>query len=109
MTVSIGRRELLAALGGAAVAWPLSAWAQQPAVPVVGSSMERYPLRARYTRSPASRGARPGSYCNALEQFRLAGRQQAINDSSFLDCRNFTLSDRVLSCRRHQIGSPTKR
>ena len=29
MTVTIGRRELLAALGGAAAARPLAAWAQQ--------------------------------------------------------------------------------
>jgi len=31
MTVTIGRRELLAALGGAAAAWSLAAWARQSA------------------------------------------------------------------------------
>jgi len=36
MTVTIGRRELLAALSGVVTAWPLAARAEQPALPVVG-------------------------------------------------------------------------
>jgi putative ABC transport system substrate-binding protein len=63
MTVTIGRRELLAALGGAAVAWPLAARAQQAAMPVIGYSALLHPGQAPHLLAAFRPGDRRSRLC----------------------------------------------
>jgi len=60
MTVIIGRRELLAALGGAAAAWPLAARAQQH------GQMRRIGILLPATANDAQYQARVGAFLQAL-------------------------------------------
>src|SRR6516164_7117762 len=64
MTVTTGRRELLAALGGAAVAWPLAARAQlQPKmlrVGFVGMQPREFPLYTTFLKRMAELGYQEG-------------------------------------------------
>ena len=73
MTVTIGRRELLAALGGAAVAWPLAARAQQSNLPVVGFL---------HSGSPQGRA------------LRIAAFFQGLAESGYVEGQNVTIEYR---------------
>ena len=72
MTVTIGRRELLVAFGGAVVAWPLTARAQQ-AMPVIGLLC----------------GGTPDS-----DAYRLTAFQRGLQEAGYIEGRNVTFDYR---------------
>src|SRR5262245_19085433 len=76
MTVTIGRRELLAALGGAAAAWPLAARVQQ------GERMRRIGVLT------------PFASDDPAEQTYILAFAQALAQSGWIDGRNVRIDIR---------------
>src|ERR1700686_2390506 len=70
MVIDIGRGQFISALGGATIAWPFTARAQQPAMPVVGFI----------------NGGSADVYARELAAFR-----QGLNETGYVEGQNVTV------------------
>jgi putative ABC transport system substrate-binding protein len=82
MAIHIRRREFIFTLGGAAVAWPLAARAQQPVMPVIGfldpTSPETFP-------------------------HRLLGFRQGLKETGYVEGENVSIVYRLAENQRERL------
>ena len=84
MAIDIRRREFVVTLGGAAIAWPLAARAQQATVPMIGLL---HPLS-------------PNTYGDRLAAFR-----RGLKDPGYVEGDNVTIVYRWAEGQLHQLGA----
>src|SRR5262249_53927702 len=83
MTVIIGRRELLAALGGAAAAWPFAVGAQETGMPVVAFV------------TPSERDSFPPHY--------VAAFRKGLSDTGYIEGQNVSVEYHWLEGRYDRL------
>jgi len=95
MTVTIGRRKLLAAFGGAVATWPLAARAQQPAMPVVGFVN---------IRSPEPSGRNAPAFRKALYETGYVEGQNVMVEYHWLEGRYDRLPSLMADLVRRRVA-----
>ena len=95
MTVTIGRRKLLAAFGGAVATWPLAARAQQPAMPVVGFVN---------IRSPEPSGRNATAFRKALNETGYVEGQNVMVEYHWLEGRYDRLPPLMADLVRRRVA-----
>src|SRR5580700_3988245 len=84
MAIVIGRRQFISVLGGATFAWPLTARAQQPALPIIGFL---------YARSPEDSSP------------QLAAFHKGLAESGYVDGQNIKIEYRWARGKYDQMPS----
>jgi putative tryptophan/tyrosine transport system substrate-binding protein len=94
MAIDIGRRQFISAVGGAAVAWPLAARAQQSAMPVIAFI---------HAGSPADSTSRAAAFRKGLSETGYVEGQNVTVEYHWLEGHYDRVSTVVADVVRRQV------